>query len=115
MSCDEVETYDGRRWLVNREGVGNDGASGPVATEEVKECLHWFAQAQPTATPTINSFWLKHVVEQWAGTAISHGALIVAASQAGFPIGREADADHANVTIGVAVESMNEYDCGCGS
>ena len=85
-----------------------------VDLAEVKLCLLWFDRARATEQPTVNSFWLGHVIQQWAGTSISHGAVIVAAHRMGFSIGREPGEVSANVTIGVATDCIDEFDCGCG-
>jgi hypothetical protein len=112
----QVQTIDGQQLLISSQGVCfGEVTSDPVDPKQVEACLRWFKQASPTDTPNINSFWLKHVVENWAGMPISNGALIVAASQAGFVIGRESDSENANVEIGVAVNCINEFDCGCGA
>jgi len=113
---DEVETVEGLRLTVGQSGVVRDvsDAVDPIDDKQVKLCTDWFAQAKVTPTPSLNSFWLKHVVENWAGTFISNGAVIIAAYRAGFPIGRDSDNQTVNVTIGVSTESVDEFDCGCG-
>lgn len=111
-----METVEGLRLTVGQKGIVGDvdDVFDPVDDKQVELCTRWLSQAKATPTPTLNSFWLKHVVENWAGTFISNGAVIVAAHRAGLPIGRESDSRTANVTIGVSTDSVNEFDCGCG-
>ena len=113
---ESVMTADGQRLQITAEGVRGSAADSlsEVDPAQVKACIRWFERAESTLEPTVSSFWLKHVVEHWAGTFISNGAVIVAAYKMGFPIGREPAESSANVTIGVATHCIDEFDCGCG-
>ena len=113
---DEVMTASGRRLQIGANGVVRAAADSwqEVDPAQIKACVRWFERAEATGEPTVSSFWLKHVVEHWAGTFISNGAVIIAAYQMGFPIGREPSEDSTNVSIGVATHCIDEFDCGCG-
>lgn len=112
----DIETVDGERLQIGAKGVVDqtDRSADPVDAEQIELCIRWFAGAKPTPEPTVSSFWLKHVVEHWAGTAISNGAVILAAQRVGLPIARDAGSRTASATIGVSADSINEFDCGCG-
>ena len=111
-----METVEGERLEVGQKGVVDSEATTLDAIDEdqIKLCVRWLTQAEATSIPTLNSFWLKHVIENWAGTSISNGAVILAAYRMGIPIGRDADCLTANVTVAVAPQSVDEFDCGCG-
>ena len=114
-----IELSGGERLLISRAGVVNTQAvevSGEdiVCTSEVTRCAAWFAQAKKVPTPSINSFWLQQFLQHWAGEAISQGAVILAASQAGYAIAREPNSRTSSVKIGVDQECISQFDCGCG-
>ena len=113
---DEVITADGQRLQIAADGVvrSDRDSHREVDPAQVSACVRWFERAEATGEPTVSSFWLKHVVEHWAGTFISNGAVILAAYQLGFPIGRDSAEVTANVSIGVATHCIDEFDCGCG-
>jgi hypothetical protein len=118
---ESVMTTSGQRLQITAEGVRGAAADSlsevdpaQVDPAQVDACVRWFERAESTQEPTVSSFWLKHVVEHWAGTFISNGAVIIAAYKMGFPIGREPAESSANVTIGVATHCIDEFDCGCG-
>ena len=102
---------------ISEKGVVADELASlePAPQESQTElCRQWLSRAKPTTASKLSSFWVKHVVENWAGTPISNGALIVAAHAAGFPLSRDPDATHANVNIGLSSNDVEEFDCGCG-
>ena len=107
---------EGRSWLVGSSRNDCDSQHGceRVDDRQIELCKRWFSQAEATEAPCLNSFWLKHVVENWAGEEISNGAVIIAAYQSGFPIGHDTDRETANVNIGVSTACVDEFDCGCG-
>ena len=113
-SFGEVTTVDGIQLTIDRAGVVDTSRSPgeTVNPEEVNHCLAWLRAAETAETPSLNSFWVKHVVQQWAGVEISNGALIMAAHQAGIAIGQ--DANSRNVNLGISSQSVDEFDCGCG-
>lgn len=112
----EVTTVSGEKLCIGAAGVvkQQDTSFQEVDLKQVKQCLLWLDRAQATGEPTVSSFWLQHVVQQWAGMSISNGAVIVAAHRLGFAIGREPGDVSANVSIGVATHCIDEFDCGCG-
>lgn len=113
----KIQTIDEQPLLIAAKGVvlGEGAASEPSPDEsQTKLCRQWLARATPTHDSSLSSFWVKHVIENWAGTPISNGALIVAAHETGFPISRESDATHPNVNIGLTSSDVEEFDCGCG-
>lgn len=116
MNTREVQTVDGKRLLIGPRGVVEsfDTACSEVEAAQVEQCRRWFDQARATDEPTVNSFWLQHFIQHWAGQTVSNGAVILAAHQMGFPIGGPPADGSSNVTIGVALECIDEYDCGCG-
>lgn len=110
-----IQTVDGQSLLIGSSGVCQDEQdSQSVDPQQVLFCHRWFGQAIAADKPEVNSYWLRHYVSQWIGEEVSSGALILAAHEAGFPIGYDPATDNRNVTIGVSVQCMNEYDCGCG-
>ena len=114
-----VETTDGERLLICSAGVANSQAnqfSGDQTPcpSEVTRCATWFAQAKMGETPKVNSFWLQQFLQHWAGETISQGAVILAASQAGYAIAREPGSRTSSVKIGVDQECISQFDCGCG-
>ena len=111
-----VQTVDGQCLSIGPEGVVE---SSPVGCSEVNPtqielCRRWFSQARSAGDPSVSSFWLQHFIQHWAGDTICNGAVILAAHEMGFPIGREPGSCSPNVTIGVATECIDEFDCGCG-
>lgn len=91
-----------------------DDAALAIPQKEIDICRQWLCRATAAQPPQFSSFWVKHVVENWAGQKISNGALIVAAYQAGFEIEKPADEAGANVTLGLDATDLREFDCGCG-
>ena len=115
----EIRTIDHLPLSIDERGVCDPSDSQQVRSnllepKQIELCKQWLSRATKSETPSISSFWVKHVVESWAGTSISNGALIVAAYEAGFPIARERNATDANVTIGLHSTDVEEFDCGCG-
>lgn len=110
----KIQTTDHQSLTIGPAGVTTAEDIEPIDPQQLKLCQQWLSRAEPTPTPTLSSFWLKHVVENWAGAPISNGAIIVAAYQAGFPIAREANAKTGNVNIGLTSSDVEEFDCGCG-
>jgi hypothetical protein len=115
-AMEAIITVSGETLFVGADGVTSPSTAGalPIDDLQIRECLRWFERAEKTEEATVNSFWLKHFVQHWSGTPVSHGAVIVAAYRSGFPIARSADNASPNVTIGVAQHCIDEYDCGCG-
>jgi hypothetical protein len=113
---DQVKTIGGEHLQIGADGVVDPQASSFVEVDvaQVKECVQWLGRAESTTEATVSSFWLKHIVQQSAGTFVSNGALIVAAHRMGFPIDRDLDEESANVKIGVAKHCVDEFECGCG-
>ncbi len=113
---EEVETDSGERLQIGADGVVQAEASSFVEVEvhQVKECLQWLGRAEPSPDSEVSSFWLKHIVQDWAGTEISNGAVIVAAHRLGFRIRRDPGETSSNVSIGIARHCVDEFDCGCG-
>ena len=113
---DEVMTIGGERLQIGADGVVDPQSQSYVEVDlsEVKECVNWLGRAESTEEATVNSFWLKLVVQQWSGSDISNGAVIVAAHRLGFPIDRDPAQKNANVVIGLARHCIDEFDCGCG-
>lgn len=91
-----------------------NASDDPIAPEEIEVCRKWLSRATVSNPPRLNSFWVKHVIEHWAGRTISNGALIVAAYEAGFQIGKEVTDRGTNVTLGLHGTDIQEFDCGCG-
>ena len=112
----QIKTIDNRCLTIVPTGVINvdDDTTGIVSQLEIDLCRQWLSRATVANPPSLNSFWIKHVVENWAGRPISNGALIVAAYEAGFQIGKEVTDRSVNVTLGLNCIDIQEFDCGCG-
>lgn len=85
-----------------------------IPQRQIDLCHQWLSRATLKSPPQFNSFWVKHVVENWAGQEISNGALIVAAFEAGFEIAKPKDEAGPSVSIGLDSTDLREFDCGCG-
>jgi len=85
-----------------------------IDQKEIDLCHQWLSRATIANPPQLSSFWIKHVVENWAGQNVSNGALIVAAFEAGFEIAKPKDEAGPNVAIGLDSTDIREFDCGCG-
>lgn len=113
-----VTTNDQRTLKIGPLGIvtSDTGSDVPTAIpqKEIDLCRQWLSRASVAHPPQFSSFWVKHVVENWAGQNISNGALIVAAHQAGFEIAKPADEPGVNVTLGLDATDLREFDCGCG-
>ncbi|MGC6442314.1 MAG: hypothetical protein ACON4H_06595 [Rubripirellula sp.] len=114
-----IEASGGERLLICRAGVVDSQAveaagEDTVCSSEVTRCAAWFVQAKKVSTPSINSFWLQQFLQHWAGEPICQGAVILAASQAGYAIAREPNSRTSSVKIGVDQECISQFDCGCG-
>ncbi len=125
MSFYYVETTKGETILVAASGVVGGSASKPEETQEmvakelinlseVNQCRKWFSQAKKSNPPKVSSFWLQQFLQHWSGLKVSQGAVIVAAWECGFVVDQDPDSRTASASIGVAMESINEFDCGCG-
>lgn len=112
-----VTTVSGERLMIGNHGVveGETDTVPEIDPAQVRECLRWLDRAESSDQPTVSSFWLMHVVQHWAGSEISNGAMIVAAHRRGFPIARDPGETSANVLIGIARHCIDEFDCGCGA
>lgn len=110
-----VTTSAGERLWVGVNGVTRDSpeASDVVQQSEIEQCSRWFSLAKSTGKPTVNSFWLHQFVQNWVGKPVSHGAVILAAHQSGVVIGREPGQAASHVSIGIATDCIDEFDCGC--
>jgi hypothetical protein len=91
-----------------------EDATAAISQTEIDLCRKWLSRATVSRPPKFSSFWVKHVVENWAGQHISNGALIVAAFQAGFEIAKPQGESGANVALGLDATDLREFDCGCG-
>jgi hypothetical protein len=113
---DYVRTTDGQHLPIGQIGVVDPsmGSATPVDQAQLEECRRWFAQAKACSESKVNSFWLQHFIQHWSGANLSNGAVILAAHQLGFSIGREPGEQSNNVTIGVSLDCIDEFDCGCG-
>ena len=111
-----ITTIDKRRLTIGPKGVINatEDSVETIPQSEIDLCRKWLSRATVVNPPGMSSFWVKHVVENWAGCPISNGALIVAAYEAGFQIGKEATDRSANVNLGLNSIEIQEFDCGCG-
>ena len=113
-----VTTNDQRTLTIGPLGIvtSDTRSDAPTAIpqKEIDLCRQWLSRASVAHPPQFSSFWVKHVVENWAGQNISNGALIVAAHQAGFEIEKPADEPGVNVTLGLDATDLREFDCGCG-
>ena len=109
-----VQTVDGKTLTIGQKGAVENATSTPVDAEQIKWCVRWFAQFEPVESPTINCSWIAAVISRWAGMTIEEGAVILAASRSGFPIGSETKRRPSTINIGVDKQAVNEFDCGCG-
>ncbi len=84
-----MPTYVEGCGYVNWEGFADKPGEEPP-TREVVLCKEWLQQyAYPTKTfRPHSSYFLKHVVERWAGEYVSNGAFIQAALDLGYSIHR---------------------------
>ncbi|MFK8110667.1 MAG: hypothetical protein AB8B91_00610 [Rubripirellula sp.] len=111
---EEVETVDGARLMIDRDGVqANHIQTEAIDSQQIERCVRWFRQVTIETPPAINSHWLRHVVQNQLDEKVSIGALIVAAYRCGIPIAHNPESDRNNVTIGISADNINEYDCGC--
>jgi hypothetical protein len=123
---EQIITVSGETLLIGRDGVVSQSATvaPPIDNAptddvqfddaQIRECLRWFDRAEKTREASVSSFWLRHFIQHSSGVPVSHGAVIVAAYRSGFAIAKSAEDTTPNVTIGVARECIDEYDCGCG-
>lgn len=113
-----VITNDHRSLRIVARGIVGNGLTedqnAVVDQKEIALCHQWLSRATVANPPQLSSFWIKHVVENWAGQSVSNGALIVAAFEAGFEIAKPIDEVGPNVTIGLDSTDIREFDCGCG-
>ena len=113
-----VTTNDHRSLKIVASGIlapdATEGDNTAIPQEQIVLCRKWLSRATIANPPQFNSFWIKHVVENWAGQSVSNGALIVAAFEAGFEIAKPIDEVGPNVTIGLDSTDIREFDCGCG-
>ncbi len=81
---------------VNSEGFADEPGQSP-STKEVALCKEWIQQyALPTERfGHYSSYFLKHVVERWAGEYVSNGAFIQAALELGYSVRRTEDTPNA--------------------
>ncbi len=118
-----VITNDHRSLTIVASGILSHGSADDqhptldqekIDQKEIDLCHQWLSRATIANPPQLSSFWIKHVVENWAGQNISNGALIVAAFEAGFEIAKPIDEAGPNVAIGLDSTDIREFDCGCG-
>lgn len=113
-----VITNDQRSLQIVASGVldrdATEVTNAAVCQNEIDLCRKWLSRATASSPPKFSSFWVKHVVENWAGEKISNGALIVAAFEAGFDIAKPYGEAGANVNLGLDATDIREFDCGCG-
>ncbi len=80
----QVRTVDNRLLEVSQFGVGKAGPEPcPVQIEAAKAYL---VTCQVTRRPKVGSYGVKWRAEQFTGTYIGAGAIIVAAVELGLPI-----------------------------
>ncbi|QDT02218.1 hypothetical protein K227x_05900 [Rubripirellula lacrimiformis] len=80
----------GREFLVDSIGIVGPGrlrSFSPPPTElEIAMAMDWLtSRAEPSRSPKVDSYLLKHLAENWAGFYISDGAMIAAASRLQIP------------------------------
>ncbi|HBV64098.1 MAG TPA: hypothetical protein DEF45_13875 [Rhodopirellula sp.] len=113
-----VITNENRCLRVVASGIVGDPSTvegnSVIPQKQIDLCHQWLSRATVARPPQFSSFWVKHVVENWAGQEISNGALIVAAFEAGFEISKPNNDPGANVSIGLDSIDLREFDCGCG-
>ena len=81
---------------------------------EISRCSSWFKQAKKSSTASVNSFWLQQFLQHWSGEKLSQGAVILAAHESGFEIRQLESSRTGSVSIGLATECIDQFDCGCG-
>lgn len=81
----EPLSSDGRWQTV---GEVREYLSRPEVAEAITICLEWLDQCSVVKRPTPgrDSYSYKHEVEQWAGRAVPHLAMLVAAQMAGLAL-----------------------------
>lgn len=113
-----VITNDNRSLKIVASGIFDHGLAenedAAISQKQIDLCHQWLSKATVANPPQFSSFWVKHVVENWAGQQISNGALIVAAFEAGFELAKPKNEPGSNVTIGLDATDLREFDCGCG-
>ncbi len=113
-----ITTKEQRKLLIGPSGIldaeNHTQTEHTIEPHEIAICHKWLTRATVARPPEFSSFWVKHVVENWAGEKISHGALIVAAHEAGFEISKPEHESGSNVSLGLDATDLREFDCGCG-
>ncbi len=113
-----VITNDNRSLQIVARGIldpaSTEDENTAIPQKQIDLCHQWLSRATIANPPQFSSFWIKHVVENWAGQKISNGAVIVAAFQAGFEIAKPKDERGVSVSIGLDATDLREFDCGCG-
>ncbi|MAI73201.1 MAG: hypothetical protein CMM01_20160 [Rhodopirellula sp.] len=113
-----VITNDQRSLKIIASGIiapdSSEDEHPAIPRKQIDLCLQWLSRATVASPPQFSSFWVKHVIENWAGQEISNGALIVAAFEAGFELSKPKDEEGSNVSIGLESTDLREFDCGCG-
>lgn len=80
---------------INQNGLESENGDDPPR-KQVDICIEFLKQfCQEDASQTINSYLLKHIVEDWADEYVSNGALIWAADELGY----DYDAESLNAAI----------------
>jgi hypothetical protein len=87
-----AELEQGRKELLN-------------SAEAVAKVCEWLRGIEKTKTPTISSYYLKHVAEEEIGY-VTNGVFIVAAILCGFPY--RVNSGSPNVAFGVSERSIRE-------
>jgi hypothetical protein len=78
----------------------------PPKESEVEACISFFNLCQPTKGGRVYSYWLKHVIENWAGSYVSNGACIEAARRLGLVLATGRRRQTLNCWIGVSRRSV---------
>lgn len=112
-----METKTGQKLTVDANGlVFGKRETRDIDPEQIAICKRFLAQCKPTRTLRVFSYWLKHVIENWAGYIdpggrrhyeyVSNGACIQAAIELGLAV--TSAGDSFNAYVGVSRRSVRK-------
>jgi hypothetical protein len=71
----------------------------PVTLDEFDRSVGWLAFVPKAKRCAADSYFAKHVCENWVGVYISNGALIAAAVHSGFTVERSTESVNADLNL----------------